>query len=36
MSRRDVHGMPPLGSNAIDTSGAALIAAWIDGLASCN
>ena len=36
MQRRDVHGMPPLGSNVIDTANVLRIAAWIDGLSSCN
>ncbi len=34
--RRDANGMPPLASNDIDTQGLALVAAWIDGLGSCN
>jgi mono/diheme cytochrome c family protein len=36
MQRRDIHGMPPLGSNLIDTANVSRISAWIDGLASCN
>jgi len=36
MQRRDVHGMPPLGSNVVDTVNVATIAAWIDGLSACN
>jgi len=36
MQRRDKHGMPPLGSNVIDTAGVAVISAWIDGLSGCN
>lgn len=36
MQRRDVHGMPPLGSNVVDTLNVAQIAAWIDGLSGCN
>ncbi len=36
MRRRDSHGMPPLGSNVIDTFNVARISAWIDGLSSCN
>jgi len=36
MSRRDVHGMPPLASNFVDTQGAALLTAWINSLATCN
>ena len=36
VSRRDVHGMPPLGSTIIDTAGISLLADWISGLANCN
>jgi mono/diheme cytochrome c family protein len=36
MSRRDVHGMPPLASSLVDTAGANLLAGWISSLASCN
>ncbi len=36
MQRRDIHGMPPIGSNLIDAANVARIAAWIDGLAGCN
>ncbi|MEN7342023.1 MAG: PQQ-dependent sugar dehydrogenase [Pseudomonadota bacterium] len=36
MSRRDVHGMPPVGSARVDTVGITLVSAWIDGLANCN
>ena len=36
MQRRDSHGMPPLGSNEIDTLNVARISAWIDGLSGCN
>jgi len=35
MKRRDANGMPPLASNLVDTSGAALIETWIDSLAIC-
>jgi uncharacterized repeat protein (TIGR03806 family) len=35
-SRRDVHGMPPLGSNIVDTVGITLLTDWINGLANCN
>ncbi len=35
-SRRDSHGMPPLGSNLVDTTGIALLSNWIDGLIGCN
>lgn len=36
MQRRDIHGMPPLGSNAIDIFNVARISSWIDGLTGCN
>ncbi|MEM7765056.1 MAG: PQQ-dependent sugar dehydrogenase [Pseudomonadota bacterium] len=36
MQRRDVHGMPPIGSNRIDTTNVARVAAWIDSLPGCN
>src|SRR5690606_8429333 len=36
MSRRDAHGMPPLGSLLPDAAGTALIAAWIDALDACS
>ncbi len=36
MQRRDIHGMPPLGSTVIDSANVARVAAWIDGLANCN
>lgn len=35
-SRRDSHGMPPLGSNRVDTGGASLLTSWIDGLTDCS
>ena len=34
-SRRDVHGMPPVASYAIDSAGVALIRNWIAGLSGC-
>jgi len=34
-NRRDAHGMPPLGSNRVDTAGVALLTQWINGLAGC-
>jgi len=34
MKRRDVHGMPPLGSFLVDTEGAALLEAWITAMGS--
>ncbi len=36
MQRRDSHGMPPLGSNLIDTLNVARISSWIDGLSGCD
>ncbi len=36
MQRRDIHGMPPIGSNVIDTDGVTLIGNWIDSLSDCN
>jgi len=36
MQRRDIHGMPPLGSSVVDAAGVTLISNWIDGLAGCN
>lgn len=36
MQRRDVHAMPPIGSNVTDSNGVAQIAAWIDALSGCN
>ncbi|MEO1595582.1 MAG: PQQ-dependent sugar dehydrogenase [Pseudomonadota bacterium] len=36
MQRRDIHAMPPLGSNVIDDDGVALVADWINGLSGCN
>ena len=35
-NRRDIHGMPPLGSNLVDTGGINLLTNWINGLNSCN
>lgn len=35
-NRRDSHGMPPLGSNRVDTSGINLLTSWINGLSRCN
>ena len=35
-SRRDSHGMPPLGSNLIDTVAVGLLSNWIDSLTGCN
>ncbi|MDJ0759036.1 MAG: PQQ-dependent sugar dehydrogenase [Woeseiaceae bacterium] len=36
MQRRDIHGMPPIGSNVIDTSGVTLISDWINSLSNCD
>jgi mono/diheme cytochrome c family protein len=36
MTRRDIHGMPPLGSTVVDTAGVTLLTNWINGLATCN
>ncbi len=35
-NRRDSDGMPPLGSNLVDTGGINLLTTWINGLNSCN
>ena len=35
-SRRDSHGMPPLGSNLLDTAGIGLLSSWINSLVGCN
>ena len=34
--RGGAQGMPPLGSNVVDSDGVALISDWINGLANCN
>jgi uncharacterized repeat protein (TIGR03806 family) len=36
MSRRDAHGMPPVGSALVDAEGAALLTNWVNSLTSCN
>lgn len=36
VNRRDINGMPPLGSTIPDADGVALLADWINGLANCN
>ena len=36
MTRRDIHGMPPIGSNIVDADGQALLTGWINALANCN
>ena len=35
-SRRDTHGMPPLGSNIVDAAGIDLLSSWINQLGGCN
>jgi uncharacterized repeat protein (TIGR03806 family) len=35
-SRRDNNGMPPLGSNLIDTAGVTLLTDWVNSLVNCN
>jgi uncharacterized repeat protein (TIGR03806 family) len=35
-NRRDSQGMPPLGSNQVDSSGINLLTTWINGLGDCN
>ncbi len=34
-NRRDVHGMPPLGSTIVDAAGVQLLTDWINGLSGC-
>ena len=34
--RRDVHGMPPLGSALIDSDGIALLSSWVNSLTACQ
>jgi len=34
-TRRDIHGMPPLGSNVVDSAGVQLLTDWIDALTGC-
>lgn len=36
MGRRDVHGMPPIGSLVVDAEGLARVEAWIAGLSGCE
>ncbi len=36
MNRRDINGMPPLGSSVVDAGGVALVSAWINSLGGCN
>ncbi len=36
VDRRDVDGMPPLGSTIVDADGVALLTQWVVSLANCN
>ena len=36
MQRRDIHAMPPLGSNVVDADGGTLVSDWITALSGCN
>ena len=36
VDRRDVDGMPPLGSTIVDGDGVTLLTQWITGLGNCN
>jgi uncharacterized repeat protein (TIGR03806 family) len=36
MSRRDAHGMPPVGSAQVDAEGAALLTNWVNSLTTCD
>jgi hypothetical protein len=36
MSRRDVRGMPPIGSALVDGAGVIVVSSWIDSLSGCN
>jgi len=36
VNRRDVNGMPPIGSNLIDTSGVTLLSNWVNSLTGCQ
>ena len=35
VNRRDANGMPPLGSNQIDTAGVVLLTQWVNSLTGC-
>jgi uncharacterized repeat protein (TIGR03806 family) len=35
-ARRDIHAMPPIGSNIVDAAGVTLLTEWIAGLSGCN
>jgi hypothetical protein len=36
VDRRDVNGMPPLGSTVVDAAGVALLNDWVNSLTGCN
>lgn len=36
MSLRDANGMPPVGSQLVDTAGVTLVSDWIDGVVNCQ
>jgi hypothetical protein len=36
MNRRDVNGMPPVGSTQVDAAGVTLLTNWVNSLANCN
>ena len=36
MTRRDIHGMPPIGSNIVDAAGVTVLTDWILSLGACN
>jgi uncharacterized repeat protein (TIGR03806 family) len=36
MSRRDAHGMPPVGSAQVDAEGEKLLTDWVNSLVNCN
>ena len=35
INRRDLNGMPPIGSSEVDSSGVALLSDWVNSLGSC-
>lgn len=36
ISRRDIHGMPPIASNMVDTNGVTLLTEWITAMSGCQ
>jgi uncharacterized repeat protein (TIGR03806 family) len=36
MTRRDIQGMPPIGSVIVDTAGVTLLTEWVNSLTGCN